>query len=116
MLGFLKKVWDKIMNLFTVEGNLSIDTSNVYINGSKSDLSICILCTEEYEHVVIEDKCSNNTLYIVSSDYVNAYGQTIRNVAEPQLSGDAATKGYVDAQVSACLHGITRDEVSAVAS
>ena len=29
------------MNIFKVDGNLSIDTSNVYVNGEKADLSVC---------------------------------------------------------------------------
>ena len=39
----------------------------------------------------------SNELYVVSSDYINAYGEQVKNVAEPTLSNDAATKNYVDA-------------------
>ena len=31
---------------------------------------------------------------------MNAYDQTIRNVASPELSDDAATKNYVDSEIS----------------
>ena len=48
MLNFIKKVWYAIMNVFKVDGSLSIDTSNVYVDGSKADLSICQLDTSEY--------------------------------------------------------------------
>lgn len=48
MLKFIKKVWYAIMNVFKVDGNLSIDTSNVYVDGSKADLSICQLDASEY--------------------------------------------------------------------
>ena len=32
----------------------------------------------------------------MSSNYINAYGEQLKNLAEPELSDDAATKGYVD--------------------
>ena len=38
----------------------------------------------------------SNCLYLVETPYVNAYGQQVKNVAEPTASSDAATKGYAD--------------------
>ena len=38
----------------------------------------------------------SNELYIVSSDYINAYGEQLKNLAEPTDLSDAATKEYVD--------------------
>lgn len=35
-------------------------------------------------------------MYVVSADYVETYGQQIKNVADPTDLSDAATKGYVD--------------------
>lgn len=32
--------------------------------------------------------------------HLNAYDQTIRNVASPELSDDAANKNYVDSEIS----------------
>lgn len=103
------------MNIFSVNGNLSIDTSNVYVNGVKADLSVCTLSYDEYAKLVKDGECSHDTLYIVSSNYINAYGQSIKNIAEPELSCDAATKAYVDAQVSSCSQTLTRDEVAQIA-
>ena len=40
MFKIFKKIKDAIMSLFGVNGQLSIDTSNVFINGNKSDLSV----------------------------------------------------------------------------
>lgn len=40
MWKLLKKIGKFIMNLFTVNGELSIDTSNVYVEGQKADLTI----------------------------------------------------------------------------
>ena len=64
-----------------------------------SDLSIVKVTKETFENQIISDTmlCAN-TLYIVQSDDVDMYGQLVRNVAEPLLSGDAATKNYVDSQ------------------
>lgn len=57
MLELMKKVWNAIMNLFKVDGNLSIDTSNVYVNGQKTDLSICKTSSTDYYSLVNEGKC-----------------------------------------------------------
>ena len=48
MLELIKKAWNAIMNLFKVDGNLSIDTSNVYIDGKNTDLSICKMSSSDY--------------------------------------------------------------------
>jgi hypothetical protein len=37
-----------------------------------------------------------NTLYIVSSDSLNMYGETIQNLADPISATDAVNKQYVD--------------------
>ena len=105
------------MNLFKVDGNLSIDTSNVYVNGCKVDLSVCNVSDVEYCNLVVEDKCQSNVLYVISSDFINAYSQQIKNLAAPTLSDDAATKNYVDSQVSqlSSVERITRDDVVQIA-
>lgn len=114
MLGLIKKVWSAIMNMFKVDGNLSIDTSNVYINGAKADLSVCAVSDAEYERLALEGACLSNVIYVVSSDYVNAYGQQLKNLAAPTDPGDAATKEYVDAQVGSS-RGVTREEAAMIA-
>ena len=38
----------------------------------------------------------SNELYVVSSNYINAYGQQIKNLSAPTDLSDAATKEYVD--------------------
>ena len=114
MLDVLQKVWRAIMNMFKVDGNLSIDTSNVYVNGEKTDLSVCSISDVDYRQLLVEDACKSNVIYVVSSDYVNAYGQQLKNVAAPTDLSDAATKEYVDAQISG-VHGMTKDEVVQIA-
>lgn len=46
--------------------------------------------------MVIQDQVDPNTLYIISGDYLNMYGQQIKNLAEPVDVTDATTKQYVD--------------------
>ena len=117
MLNFIKKIWDSFMNLFKVDGNLSIDINNIYINGVKSDLSICNISDTDYYKLLVEDKCEDNVLYIVSSDFSNAYGKQLKNLAAPIAADDAATKEYVDCQVSALSSRqyVSRDEVVQIA-
>ena len=62
------------MNIFKVDGNLSIDTSNVYVNGEKADLSVCNISDVDYSKLVVEGKCESNVIYVVSSDNIDAYG------------------------------------------
>jgi hypothetical protein len=83
MWNFIKKLGRIIMNLFTVNGELSIDTSNVYVDGTKADLSVCKISQSEYNKLVQNESCLSNTLYVVESDYIDAYGQQIKNIAEP---------------------------------
>lgn len=61
------------MNLFKVNGEISIDTSNVYIDGQQVDLSVCKITQSEYDKLVYENNCLSNTLYVVETDYINAY-------------------------------------------
>ena len=54
------------------------------------------LSASEYEQLVYDDETLSNALYVVEDDYVDAYGEQIKNVAYPTDLSDAATKGYVD--------------------
>lgn len=102
------------MSMFKVDGNLSIDTSNVYVDGVKADLSVCHISDTDYHSLVNEGRCQDNAIYVVSSDYVNAYGGQVKNLAAPTDLDDAATKKYVDEQIAQALSGcntMTKDEV-----
>lgn len=61
-----------------------------------SILSIVKINSEDYHNLVIQDQVDPNTLYIISGDYLNMYGQQIKNLAEPVDVTDATTKQYVD--------------------
>ena len=49
----------------------------------------------------------SNELYVVSSDTFNMYDERIVNLAEPELSSDAATKAYVDNKAAAAAEDIS---------
>lgn len=82
------------MNLFTVNGELSIDTSNVYVEGQKADLTIQKIKYSDYADLVNNSGCLSNVLYIIEADYVDAYGQQIKNIAAPTEDNDAVTLKY----------------------
>ena len=64
------------------------------------DLSVVKIAGEEYCKLVAGGKANPSALYVVDDPYLNAYGQTIKNVAFPELSNDAATKNYVDSEIA----------------
>lgn len=93
--------------------NSSAVDKKIIIDGVSAD-SLCAyhIGTEEYYQKVVDGKVLSNELYIVSSDYMNAYGQQIKNVAEPELSDDAATKGYADDEIIKISAQVSSDYVS----
>ena len=64
------------------------------------DLSVVKIAGEEYYKLVAGEKANPSVLYVVDDPHLNAYGQTIKNVAFPELSNDAATKNYVDSEIA----------------
>ena len=68
---------------------------------SYSDLSVIKLSSNEYQDLVDSDATLSNALYVVESDFINAYGQQIKNLSAPSDLSDAATKGYVDERFNA---------------
>lgn len=71
--------------------------SEKYADGAYGDLSVVKITEEDYmEKVADGTLLKDGVLYVISSDHINAYGQKIVNLAEPELSSDAATKNYVD--------------------
>lgn len=72
------------------------------VNGT-SDLSIVKIQKEDFDALVADEHSvmSANTLFVVDSDYIDAYGQVITNLAmdkdDPSyMLGIAASKPYVD--------------------
>ena len=101
------------MSLFGVNGQLSIDTSNIYIDGNKSDLSVMQLTQTEYSNLVKDNACISNVLYVVENDCVNAFNMQIKNVADPTDSQDAVTLGYLKNNFDTNSKYVTKDELSA---
>lgn len=64
-------------------------------------MSIIKISKDEYEDLAIGPThlCAN-VLYVVESDYVDAYGQEIKNVLSSTEKTNAATVGQVDDAVS----------------
>ena len=63
-----------------------------------SVLSIIHTDSDTYHSKVVDGTLLSNELYIVSSDFVNAYGEQIKNVADPTDPEDAVNKKYADAE------------------
>ena len=70
--------------------------SSVSVDNVKADVNMVHISLDDYSDKLIGDEILSNELYVVSSDYVETYGQQIKNVADPTDLSDAATKGYVD--------------------
>lgn len=99
MCKLLKRIWSYIMNLFQVTGNLSIDTSNVTIDGKKVDLNIVRIGRAEYTELVQSGKYDDSTLYLIEDDDIDACGERIMNVGYPKEDLDAVNKLYVDSRI-----------------
>ena len=54
------------------------------------------LGADEYVSLLTSNALLSNVLYIVQDNYMDAYGQQIKNIATPTDLSDAATKEYVD--------------------
>lgn len=83
------------------------DLSSPCVNAR--DLSVRYVTQEQFHKMVTGDPSVSawfepTTLYVVSSDEINAYNTNIKNVADPLEPKDAANKRYVDA-ISSALSG-----------
>ena len=74
----------------------SIDRKIFIDSISAKSLSAIHISRDEFYVKVRNNELLSNELYIVSSDYINAYGQQMKNLAEPTELCDAVTKNYVD--------------------
>ena len=73
---------------------------------SATDLSIRYVTGQEYHDLVTgaSGQFEPKTLYVVSSDQINAYNTQIKNVADPEEEKDAANKWYVDSACESVLN------------
>lgn len=73
----------------SVDGELTQDFKFVHIS------------YDDYAQLVIDEHTDPHTVYVLSGEgYDDQFGNRIANVGEPISTTDAATKGYVDAQIS----------------
>ncbi len=76
-------------------------TSKITINDDPTlvNLSVYELTYEEYNQLVVESAVVSNGLYVIEDDYIEGYGQQIKNVAGPTDLSDATPKWYVDKSI-----------------
>ena len=88
-----QKVWVK--NELTAEGEYG-------------DLSVMEISKDDYEALVAlsGDILSNNVLYIIDSDYEDAYGQQIKNIADGTDLNDAVNIKQLQNAISVALSGL----------
>lgn len=80
----------------------------IYIDGVQAEtLSAIHADADDYHAKVIAGTVLSNELWVLSADFVNVYGEQIKNLAEPTDDTDAATKKYVDDQITAVDSDIT---------
>jgi hypothetical protein len=90
---------------------------------NEEQLNIKHISQDDYHVLVKDNNVLSNTLYIVSSDSLNMYGERIENIADGISANDAATygqlsnlqhihetaindiKAYVDEALSAAIYG-----------
>ena len=77
-------------------------------DGKYSDLSVVKLQLNEYVDKVKNGKVDANILYIISSDYVDTYGQVISNMVmtDDLTPSEAASQHYVDTLSTALSNDI----------
>jgi hypothetical protein len=79
----------------TIE-NLSSDISiksSVSVDNIKSNLNVLHIDSSEYSNLVANDSVDNSTIYIVSSDNFDVFGEQIKNVADATDLSDAVNLG-----------------------
>ena len=86
--------------------------------GAYTDLSVVKIDKDAYDLGVIGDTLLSNVLYILQANYVDAYGQQLKNLATPTEQSDATPKKYVDDNVAVASQALSDyiDEQVAIAS
>ena len=86
--------------------------------GAYTDLSVVKIDKDAYDLGVIDGTLLSNVLYILQANYVDAYGQQLKNLATPTEQSDATPKKYVDDNVAVASQALSDyiDEQVAIAS
>ncbi len=71
-------------------------------DGAYSDLSIQKINIADYKTLVLSNQTDPRTIYVVSADYIEAYGQVISNMimTVDAVESEAASQHYVDAELT----------------
>ena len=86
--------------------------------GAYTNLSVVKIDKDAYDLSVIDGTLLSNVLYILQANYVDAYGQQLKNLATPTEQSDATPKKYVDDNVAVASQALSDyiDEQVAIAS
>lgn len=88
-------------------------SSTVYVEseGKKfNQLSVVKISKSEFDAKVGSGSpLQGNVLYIVDSNIIDAYGQQMKNLADPTELSDATNKKYVDDSLTATAHVLSTD-------
>ena len=88
-------------------------SSTVYVeNGSETfgQLSVVKISKDEFDTKVGSGSpLRGNVLYVVDSNVIDAYGQQMKNLADPTELSDATNKKYVDDSLTATAHALSTD-------
>ena len=88
-------------------------SSAVYVKDESStfsQLSVVKISKSEFDAKVGSGSpLQGNVLYIVDSNIIDAYGQQMKNLADPTELSDAANKKYVDDSLTATAHALSTD-------
>lgn len=74
--------------------------SAISVDNQRADVNILHISQEEYNQLVASDAALSNTVYVLSSDYVEAYGQQIKNIASGTDLSDAVNVEQLSNAVS----------------
>jgi hypothetical protein len=69
------------------------EKSSISVDNVQSNLNVLHVSNDDYSNIVNSDGVDSNTIYIVSSDVFNAYGEQIKNVANATDLSDAVNLG-----------------------
>lgn len=78
--------------------NISEDGGKTFL--STDELLLINISEDEYNYLLRNERILSNAVYEVYSDYENLYDEQIKNLADPTDDQDAATKKYVDTEIS----------------
>lgn len=74
-IAYVEAPWDE------VSAWIDQAKSAVSVDGTKADINVQHISQNDYEQLVVTSCVLSNTVYIVSRDYLEAYGQQLKNLA-----------------------------------